>query len=120
MIGAIWRRSWPTLGRGYAIDDAKRKKERFNMALQRHISQASAVIRYTKLMADIESRFNRHVGRVVANHGDAAAIDQAIQDQVITPCVENHSTNTNEITSGLVDGALYYLAGNCHLAWDNG
>jgi protein SERAC1 len=107
-------------GRSYAIADAKRKKERFNMALQRHIAQPSAVTRYTQLLADIESRFNRHVARVVAGHADAAAIDQVVQDQVVVPCIAAHSTSKNEITAVLVDGALYYLAGNCHLAWDNG
>jgi protein SERAC1 len=107
-------------GRSYAIADAKRKKERFNMALQRHIAQPSAVTRYTQLMADVESRFNRHVARVIADRADGAAIDQAVQDQVIGPCTATHSSSDNEITAGLVDGALYYLAGNCHLAWDNG
>lgn len=107
-------------GRSYAIADAKRKKERFNMALQRHIAQPSAVNRYTQLMADVESRFNRHVARVVADQADTAAIDKVVQDQVIDPCTATHSTSGNEITAGLVDGALYYLAGNCHLAWDNG
>ena len=107
-------------GRSYAIADAKRKKERFNMALQRHIAQPSAVTRYTQLMADVESRFNRHVTRVIADQADGAAIDRVVQDKVIDPCTATHSTNENEITAGLVDGALYYLAGNCHLAWDNG
>lgn len=107
-------------GRTYAIAGAKRKKERFNMALQRHIAQPSAVIRYTRLLADVESRFNRHVARVVAVDGGDAEIDQVVQDKVIDPCTEVHSTSDNDITAGLVDGALYYLAGNCHLAWDNG
>lgn len=107
-------------GRSYAIADAKRKKERFNMALQRHIAQPSAVTRYTQLLADVESRFNRHVVRAVAGHANDAAIDQLVQDQVIGPCTAAHSTSKNEITAVLVDGALYYLAGNCHLAWDNG
>ena len=106
-------------GRTYAIEGAKRKKERFNMALQRHIAQPSAVIRYTRLLADVESRFNRHVARVVAADGGDAEVDQVVQDQVIDPCTELHSASNNEITAGLVDGALYYLAGNCHLAWDN-
>lgn len=107
-------------GRSYAIAGAKRKKERFNMAMQRHIAQPSAVTRYTQLMADVESRFSRHVARVVADQADGAAIDQVVQDQVIGPCTANHSSHENQITAGLVDGALYYLAGNCHLAWDNG
>lgn len=107
-------------GRAYAVGAAKRKKERFNMALQRHIAQPSAVTRYTQLLADVESRFSRHVARVIAANGSAAQVDQAVQDQVIAPCAVNHSSDENEITAGLVDGALYYLAGNCHLAWDHG
>lgn len=106
--------------RSYAIPGAKRKKERFNMALQRHIAQPSAVIRYTRLLADVESRFERHVGRVVAADGLDEEVDKVVQEQVIDPCTTAHSSNNDEINAGLVDGALYYLAGNCHLAWDNG
>ena len=97
-------------GRSYAIRDANRKKERFTMALRRRIAQPAAVIRYTQLMADLETRFNRHVSRVVAAEAGDAAIDQAVQDQVIGPCIASHSTTENEITAGLVDCALYYLA----------
>jgi|GEM_PF-674281 hypothetical protein len=107
-------------GRGYAITDAKRKKERFNMALQRHIAQPSAVTRYAKLMADVESRFSRHVSREIAHGADIAAVDRVVQEHVVEPCVSAHSTSEGQITAGLVDGALYYLAGNCHLAWDHG
>jgi hypothetical protein len=106
--------------RSYAIRNAKRKKEQFFMALRRHVAQPAAVTRYTQLMADLETRFNRHVSRTIAAGADDAAIDQAIQDQVIAPCIATHSTSENQITAGLVDCALYYLAGNCHLAWDNG
>lgn len=107
-------------GREYATRDAERKKERFSMALRRHIAQPAAVRRYTRLMADVETRFKRHVGRVIANGADTAAVDHAIQDNVITPCTAMHSSLDNEISAALVESSLYYLAGNCHLAWDNG
>ena len=90
------------------------------MVLQRNIALPSVVTRYTQLLADVESRFNRHVARVIAEECDTAEVDQVVQDQVIAPCATNHSSDDNEITASLVDGALYYLAGNCHLAWDNG
>lgn len=70
-------------------------------------------------MSDVESRFNRHVTRVIAESGDHKAIDDEIQDNVIAPCVKAHSTQDHEITANHVDEVLYYLAGNCHLAWDN-
>lgn len=108
------------VGRGYAIRDAKRKKEHFNMALRRHIAQPSAVTRYTRLMSDVESRFKRHVVREIANGACDATIDEIIQNDVISPCATLDAANGEQLTAGFVDGALYYLAGNCHVAWDDG
>lgn len=105
--------------RDYLARTAKRKKERFHMDLRRHIGQPSAVARYVKLMADVESRFNRHVARVIADGGELSDVDSAIQDFVLDPCIEVHSTTDQAISANVVDGALYYLAGNCHIAWDN-
>lgn len=106
-------------GRRYAIRDAKRMKERFNMALQRNIAQPAAVTRYIRLMSEVESRFKRHVPRAIAEGACAAAVDTIIQDDVITPCSGLATSPGEHTTAGLADGALYYLAGNCHLAWDN-
>jgi hypothetical protein len=105
--------------RKYLVRMAKRKKERFHMDLRRHIGQPAAVARYVRLMADVESRFNRHVARVIAEGRDQAEIDGAIQDYVLDPCIAAHSTADQAISAHAVDGALYYLAGNCHIAWDN-
>jgi len=106
-------------GREYAVKDAKRKKERFNMALRRHIAQPAAVTRYTQLMSDVESRFKRHVSRAIAEGACQVTIDGIIQSEVINPCTASNATSEQPVTSSLVDGAIYYLAGNCHLAWDN-
>ncbi|WP_120500366.1 ABC-three component system protein [Roseovarius sp. EL26] len=105
--------------RDYLVRTAKRKKERFHTELRRHIEQPSAVARYAKLMADVESRFNRHVARVIADGGGLSDVDCAIQEYVLDPCIEVHSTSDQAISANVVDGALYYLAGNCHIAWDN-
>ena len=105
-------------GRGYQIKDATRRKERFAMALRRHIAQPAAVTRYTQLLSDVESRFARHVRRPISEGASLAEVDHAIQSEVLDPCVENFSTPGGEITSALVDNALYYLAGNCNVSWD--
>ncbi|MEO7689342.1 MAG: ABC-three component system protein [Sphingomonas sp.] len=107
-------------GRSYQVDDAERKKERFNMALRRNIAQPAAVTRYTKLMADVETRFNRHVIKLIADGASATEIDNAIQTEIVNPCSTIHSTVGHEISASLVDSAIYYLAGNCHVRWDNG
>ena len=90
------------------------------MALRRHIAQPAAVTRYTRLMSEVESRFKRHVARAIAAGACDATIDGVIQNDVINPCVVTGNPRDEPVTAGLVDGALYYLAGNCHLAWDNG
>jgi pimeloyl-ACP methyl ester carboxylesterase len=105
-------------GRQYAVRDAKRKKERFNIAMRQHIAQASGIARYTRVMSEVESRFNRHVARAIADGACTADVDAIIQNDVISPCV-TLETGSDAVTASLVDGALYYLAGNCHLAWDN-
>lgn len=105
-------------GRGYQIKDATRRKERFAMALRRHIAQPSAVTRYTQLLGDIESRFARHVRRPISEGASLAQIDHAIQADVLDPCLEHFSAPGSEITAALVDNALCYLAGNCHVSWD--
>ncbi|MFC3673083.1 ABC-three component system protein [Novosphingobium pokkalii] len=105
-------------GRAYQIKDATRRKERFAMALRRHIAQPSAVTRYTQLLGDVESRFARHVRRPISEGATLAQVDHAIQSDVLDPCVRQFSSPGSEITSALVDNALYYLAGNCHVSWD--
>ena len=57
----------------------------------------------------------RHVSRVIAEDGSSKEIDEEIQDKVIEPCVELHSTTDHEITSKHVDEALYFLAGELSL-----
>lgn len=106
-------------GRTYQIGDAYKKKERFNMALQRNIAQPAAVTRYTRLLADVETRFSRHVKRMAAHGAPAADIDRVVEADVIMACVEQHSSLGSEISAALVDSAIYYLAGNCHVGWDD-
>lgn len=105
-------------GRDYQIGDATRRKERFAMALRRHIAQPSAVTRYMQLLGDVESRFGRHVRRPISEGASLAQVDHAIQSNVLDPCVRQFSSPGSEISSALVDNALYYLAGNCHVSWD--
>lgn len=108
------------VGRSYQVKGAERKKERFNMTLRRNIAQPAAVTRYTRLMADVETRFNRHVARLIAAGAPPEAVDEAIQREIVNPCATTHSVAGSEISASLVDSALYYLAGNCHIRWDDG
>ncbi len=107
-------------GREYQVRDGERKKERFSMMLQRHIAQPSALTHFIRMMAEIEARFNRHVLREVTSGGSLAAVDKIIQEDVVDPVLKTYGAQETQISASTVDGALYYLAGNCHLRWDNG
>ncbi|RUT24844.1 hypothetical protein C0V97_14035 [Asaia sp. W19] len=104
--------------RGYQIGDATRRKERFAMVLHRHIAQPSAVTRYMQLLGAIESRFSRHVRRRISEGASLEQVDYAIQSEVLDPCAQQFSNPGAEISLALVDNALCYLAGNCHVSWD--
>jgi protein SERAC1 len=109
-----------TAGRSYLVKEGERKKERFSMTLQRHIAQPAALAHYTRMMASIEARFNRHVARAIALNSPMDQVDQIVQRDVIDPVLETHHTAGADISAATVDNALYYLTGNCHLRWKYG
>jgi len=105
-------------GRAFEIREGERKKERFAMSLHRHASQASSITRYTRLMAEVETRFNRHVLPSIARGQDETEINGRVQECVIDPIVSAQPEETDDVTAAVVAGALYYLTGNCHVRWD--
>lgn len=106
-------------GRAHEIPRAEAQKERFAMTLQRHIAQPAAVRRFTRLMSNLETRYHRHVGPLIAAGETEAVINGALQAAVLDPCLGALDADGGDGTSALVDSALYYLAGNCHIAWDH-
>ena len=106
--------------RSHLISRAEAQKERFAMTLHRNIAQPSAVRRYTRLMSNIETRFHRHVTPLIARGADNQTVDAALQDQVLDASLKADDADGAEGTPALVDRAFYYLAGNCHVSWDNG
>jgi pimeloyl-ACP methyl ester carboxylesterase len=105
-------------GRNYEVKDAKRKKERFAMSLQRHSAQASSLVRYTRLMSDVETRFNRHVRPAIEKGDSEAQINKLVQDMIIEPVFASQLSQTEDVTPTLIENTLYYLTGNCHVRWD--
>jgi hypothetical protein len=105
-------------GRSDEIARAERQKERFSMDLQRSIVQPTAVRRYTRLLSNIETRFQRHVAPTVANGGARATIDRLVQAEVLDPTLSADDADGGSATQAYIESAYYYLAGNCHIDWD--
>lgn len=106
-------------GRGYEIERAETLKERFSMSLYRHAAQPSAVARHAKLMSNVESRFNLHVKPAIASGHSAEAVNQVVQKQVVDPVIATASVIDGDVTARQVESVIYYLAGNCHIGWDD-
>jgi hypothetical protein len=106
-------------GRSHEVKEAQRKKERFAMSLQRHSAQVSSLARYTRLLSDVESRFNRHVRPSIKAGAPPQEINHQIQQAVIDPALKSQLAETPDATSSLIESALYYLTGNCHVRWDD-
>lgn len=107
-------------GRDNEIGRAEIQKEKFARSLARRMAQPAAVDRYARLLSSIDTRFHRFVGRLINSNADALSIDRAIQSDVIDECLKAHDAGGELSSEGVVEGALYYLAGNCHVSWDNG
>jgi len=100
------------------IPHAERQKERFSQALHRHIAQPSAIHLYTKLLSNIDSRFRRHVKPLIEAGADQGMVNSTLQEKVLDPSLKSFDQDTGNATAGTVDGAYYWLAGNCHIGWD--
>jgi pimeloyl-ACP methyl ester carboxylesterase len=105
-------------GRVDEIPRAERQKERFSMDVQRSIVQPAAVRRYTRLLSNIETRFQRHVAPAITVGESRAAIDRLVQDLVLDPSLSADDADGGCGTQSYVESAYYYLAGNCHIGWD--
>ena len=106
-------------GRSYEIERAERKKEQFSMAIQKHIAQPAALSRMTRIMSEIETRFNRHAKLAIAEGASKDAVNQVVQREVVDPVVRVDRADGGEATASFVENGLYYLTGNCHVQWDN-
>jgi hypothetical protein len=104
-------------GRSDEIERAERQKERFSMDLQRSIVQPAAVRRYTRLLSNIETRFQRHVAPTVTAGGKRGIVDKLVQESVLDPTLSADNADGGSATQSYVESAYYYLAGNCHIGW---
>ena len=75
-------------------------------------------MRYTRLMSDVETRFNRHVRPAIEKGRSETQVNKLVQDMIIEPVLASQLTQTEDVTPTLIENALYYLTGNCHVRWD--
>ena len=104
--------------RDYEVRAAEQKKERFAKILYRHVTQPSSLTNYLRLLASVEMRYSRMVVPAIVEQRSVAEINDLVVREVIEPIVANQIDQITDLNEGLVECALYYLTGNCHVRWD--
>lgn len=104
--------------REYEVRAAEQKKERFAKTLYRHVTQPSSLTSYLRLLASVEMRYRRMVVPAIVERRSIAEINGLIVREVIEPIVASQTNQIADLNEGLVESALYYLTGNCHVGWD--
>lgn len=96
---------------------AQKTKEQFSKKLTKYQFSESAQKILAYLLAEIYSLFNNHVYPLIQTGESQAVVLSAIQDKLIHPVKEMLEENVLEIFSDEINGALYFLTGNCHIKW---
>jgi hypothetical protein len=88
------------------------------MSLHRHITQPSSLKNYVQLLSSIEARFQRLVFPAILEGRSIREVNELVMREVIEPVVIQQQSRMPDLNEGVVEGALYYLTGNCHVRWD--
>lgn len=99
--------------REYAV----KTKERFFKKLVRFQLYESAQRIYAFVLADVCTRYHNDVYPLVLEGKSQAEIHSAIQRNVVDPVQAILEENVLGIMADEINGALYFLTGNCHIKW---
>ena len=104
-------------GRSHELAEASELKERFHKKLTLYQLTPAAQEIFAVALAMAKLNFQHRVSPLIEAGATTAAIEEAFLTEVINPVYAHLEDNPMSI--GLLDvkGMIYYLTGNCHLAW---
>jgi hypothetical protein len=99
------------------IEFAKRTKEAFAKKLVKYQLYESAQTIYTYVLAEVYTRYYNYVYPLVQSHAPEKDIHEAIHEKIVEHIQEKLEENMLELFADEINGALYFLTGNCHIKW---
>ena len=104
---------------GYSayIDHAKSMKEAFAKKLMKYQFYESAQQIYVYVLAEIYTKFHLKVYPLIVGGKSSNVVLEAVSDSVVDPLIERLGENVLNLYADEVNGALYFLTGNCHIKW---
>lgn len=101
-------------GRGDEVEIALREKERIAVALHRNAISTTERTKNKAFFGDIVSRFRLAVLPEISAKKDRLEVNGQLQTAVIDPV---KATNHELASQDDIHASIYYLTGNCHIAW---
>jgi len=99
------------------VEFGKKTKELFTKKLVEFELSESAQRIEALLLAEVYSRFHNIIAPMIAADADLAAINRAVQHDIIDPIQAMLEENVLELYADDINGMLYFLTGNCHIRW---
>lgn len=105
--------------RQHLIELASELKDSVTKKIERHAFFKSAQDIYTYLLTQIRTTFTHEVqSKIKSGKFEAYAIDEIINNDIITPLLLNLNGSSLHIDKSELYGLLYFLTGNCYVEWD--
>jgi len=104
---------------GYSayIDHAQSMKEAFVKKLMKYQFYESAQQIYVYVLAEIYTKFHLKVYPLIIDRKSSDVVLEAVSDSVVDPLIERLGENVLHLYADEINGALYFLTGNCHIKW---
>jgi len=99
------------------VDFALKTKEQYSKKLASCQFYESAQHIHACILAKIYTIYHNQVYPLIKNGAEHDVVLSAIQDKIIGPLENLLEENVLELYADEINGAIYYLTGNCHIKW---
>lgn len=109
-------------GRAAKVAEARAGEERITKRLNKNILQPSAKRKWFNILTEVKRRFEVYVeSEIKTGTKSNDEIDKLTFEKVVEPIAEKYkSDDIAPLNHEGADDTIMYLAGKCHLRWDNG
>ncbi len=101
------------------IDNALELKESIVKLILRYETSPAAEYILTNLLTEIKTKHNAYVQPAVLEGATRREIDMIIDNKIVEYIKQTLNGTDYAISSNRIYGLIYFLAGNCHIRWDN-
>jgi hypothetical protein len=96
---------------------AKRTKEAFCKKLLKLQLYESAQIIFVHVLAEIYTRYYNFIYPLIQAKAPDQTIHETIHEKIVEPVHEMLEDNVLDLFADEINGAIYFLTGNCHIKW---